>query len=267
VTGVFAVPEEFSVPVGGAVISGEQRGAIPRLVFVHGMAGERHDWDRLLAWLPSDLTYLRYDLRGFGRSTAQEGVAFSHSDDLLAVLDARGVLAAGIVGLSMGGGIALNFALNHPRRVSRLILISPWMIGWEASHEWKTLWRAVAAAAQAGEMALARERWLRHPMFALVREDEELAAELCRSIEGYHGRQWIADDQRAEFPDIERLHTLAMPTLVLTGEHDLPDVRLIAQTIVAAAPDASRVDYAGAGHMVHLERASQAAATIGRFIA
>lgn len=253
----------FTVAVEGAVISGEAEGAGSPLIFVHGMAGERHDWDRLVAALPAELATLRYDLRDFGTSKAQDGTEFSHSDDLLAVMDARGInRAAALVGLSMGGGIALNFALNHPERVSRLVLISPAMTGWEWSNEWKTLWRGVAGAARAGDLPLARQRWFDHPMFAVLREDPALADELRRSIDDYHGRQWIRDWQRDELPDIDRLHTLAMPCLLLSGERDVADLRLIADVLEAAAPDVRRIDYADAGHMLHIERTAEVAAAV-----
>lgn len=255
----------FTVAVEGAVISGETDGAGSPLIFVHGMAGERHDWDRLVAALPAELATLRYDLRGFGRSAAQDAAEFSHSDDLLAVMDARGIDRTTLVGLSMGGGIALNFALSHPERVLRLVLISPAMTGWEWSDEWKALWRGVADAARAGDLALARQRWFDHPMFVVLREDPALASELRRSIDGYHGRQWIRDRQRDELPDIDRLRTLAMPCMLLTGECDVADLRLIADVLEATAPDVRRIDYAGAGHMLHVERTAEVAAAMRDF--
>lgn len=251
----------FSVEVEGATLAGETSGEGNPLVLVHGMAGERSDWNRLLAALPADFSTLRYDLRGFGHSAAQEDLAYSHTDDLLALFDTLGIDRAPLLGLSMGGGVALNFALSHPSRVSRLILISPAMVGWEWSDAWKALWRGVSSAARSGDMALARERWWQHPMFAVVRQGEA-AEDLRRAIDAYPGRQWIRDPQRNQLPDVDRLHTLAMPTLLLTGEHDFADLRLIADVIEGAAPDVTRIDHAGAGHMLHLERPNEVAAAI-----
>jgi pimeloyl-ACP methyl ester carboxylesterase len=256
----------FTVPVEGATLSGELRGEGPPLILAHGMAGERHDSDRLVAALPAKLPLLRYDLRGFGQSQAGPGLPYSHTDDLLALFDALDIHCAPLLGLSMGGGVALNFALSHPERVSKLILISPAMIGWEWSDEWKTLWRGVSRAARDGDLALARELWWRHPMFAVIRETEA-GVELRHSIDAYHGRQWFADSQREELPDVDRLHTLAMPTLLLTGEHDVSDIRLIADVIEAAAPDVTRIDYADAGHMLHMERAAEVTEAVTRFLA
>ena len=251
----------FAVEVEGATLAGERTGEGNPLVLIHGMAGDRHEWDRLIAALPAGFPTLRYDLRGFGRSSPLDGQPYSHSDDLLALLDALGIKRAPLLGLSMGGGAALNFALSHPERVSRLILISPAMVGWEWTDEWKALWRDVASAARAGDMALARERWFQHPMFAIARQGDA-AQQLREALEAYHGQQWVRDFQRDELPDIDRLHQLAAPTLLLSGEHDFADLRLIADVIEAAAPGVTRVDYAGAGHMLHLERPVEVAAAI-----
>src|SRR5262245_57039639 len=141
----------FTVQVEGATLAGERSGEGAPLVLLHGMAGERQDWNRLLAALPADMATLRYDLRGFGQSTSDDR-EYSHSDDLLALFDAQGIDRAPLLGLSMGGGVALNFALSHPERVSRLILISPAMVGWEWSDAWKDLWRGVSRAARDGDM-------------------------------------------------------------------------------------------------------------------
>lgn len=255
----------FTVAVDGAALSGEAKGAGSPLVFVHGIAGDRREWDRLMAALPPDLATVRYDLRGFGASTAEDA-EFSHTEDLLGLLDALGIGRAPILGLSMGGGVALNFALSHPERVSRLILISPWLVGWEASDEWKGLWGKVAEAARSGDMALARRRWLDHPMFAAMRRDPQAADEFRQALEAYGGQQWIADPQRSELPDIDRLHRLAVPALLLTGELDHPELRLIADMIEAAAPGVRRIDFSDAGHMLHVERTAAVAGAIGEFI-
>jgi 2-succinyl-6-hydroxy-2,4-cyclohexadiene-1-carboxylate synthase len=254
----------FTVAVEGAVLTGERRGSGPPLVFLHGMGGTRHDWDRVIAALPADRAILRYDLRGFGQSTAEEGVLFSHTDDLLAVLDTERIEDATLIGLSMGGGVALNFALSRPRRTRGLVLVSPAMVGWEWSDAWKAIWRSVAEAARAGDLVLARERWWQHPMFAAARESE-CAAELRRGIEAFAGRQWVHDDQRDELPDVERLHELAVPTLLLTGGRDAEDIRLIAEVIAGAAPNVTRIDFAAAGHVLNFERPKEVAEAIEKF--
>jgi len=259
------VTRRFTVEVPDGVLAGERRGTGPPLIFVHGMAGDRHEWDRLWDGLPSDASLLRYDLRGFGESCGEEGASFSHSDDLLALMDDQAIDRAVLAGLSMGGAIALNFALSHPERLTHLVLISPALVGWEWSDEWRAIWREVATAARAGNMDLARERWWMHPMFAGTR-DSDAAGELRKAIEAFPGRQWVQDDQRSELPDVDRLHELAVPTLLLTGELDVPDIRLIADLIENAAPSVTRIDLPGAGHMLHLERTEAVTRLLANFL-
>lgn len=255
------MPGAFSLAGEGAVISGETRGENPALVLLHGLGGSRATWDRVVAALPPDLPLLRYDLRGFGASSMDVDVEFSHADDLLAVLDSQGIEKATVVGLSLGGATAINFAIDHPGRVERLIAVSPAMVAWEWSEDWRERWRAISRAARAGNMAEARKLWWEHPLFATTRTSDA-AEELRRSIDAYSGRVWVKDPQRRAVPDAERLHMIKAPTLLLTGELDRPDFRLIADLLEGTVPGIRRVDYPGAGHMLPLERATEVAAAI-----
>ena len=115
------------------------------------------------------------------------------------------------------------------------------MIGWRWSRDWRTRWRDVAALVRAGDIDAARSLWWAHPMFDAVRETSG-AGDLREALDRYHGRQWLGDDQRPELPDIERLHTLRTPTVLLSGGRDVEDMRLIADTISAAAPNVERID-------------------------
>ena len=109
------------------------------MVLVHGMAGDRSDW---MCWsgtarrLPLLLVRPAW-LRGVHRAGRRE---FSHSDDLIAVLDAQGIDRTVLVGVSMGGAIVVNTALNHPDRVSGLVLISPALTAWRWSRDWRARW-------------------------------------------------------------------------------------------------------------------------------
>lgn len=255
------MPGAFSVAVEGATICGETRGESPALVLLHGLGGSRATWDRVVAALPPDLALLRYDLRGFGASSMDEEVEFSHADDLLAVLDSQGIGKATVVGLSLGGATAINFAIGHPERVERLIVVSPALVGWEWSEEWRERWRAISRAARGGDMAEARRLWWEHPLFETTRASDA-ADELRRSIDAYSGRVWVKDPQRRAMPDVERLHLVEAPALLLTGELDLPDFRLIADLLEASVPGIARADFEGAGHMLPLERAEEVAAAL-----
>lgn len=258
----------FALDVPGGRLEGEAddhfgHGAAG-LVLVHGFGGSRAMWDRVRAALPAALPVLRYDLRGFGGSTGEPGVSFSHADDLLRVMDAQGIERVTVAGLSLGGGVAAHFALEYPDRIARLCLVSPMLMGWDWSDDWRDRWRAISRAAKAGDIDKARALWWGHPLFDPVR-DTTAGAELRAEIDRFPGRQWVRDDQAPVLPDVERLHALACPVLLLSGGLDLPDFLLMADAVAASAPQVRRVDYPDAGHMLPLERPAEVARELAAF--
>lgn len=256
----------FSIGIGDATLAGERRGSEGTpLVLIHGFGGSRRDWEAVTAALPPTLPLIAYDQRGFGDSTNEPGVAYSHSDDLLTLLDTLEVQRVHLCGMSLGGSTALNFALDYPERVGKLVLVSPLMVGWSWTSGWIERWKQIGRAARAGDMAAARELWWQHPLFDSARVGDAAPA-LRASIEAFHGRQWVQDDQRPELPDVDRLTALAVPTLLLTGALDIEDFRLIGALIKATAPDVIRIDHADAGHMLNFEIPGTIAGDIASFL-
>src|SRR5919202_4219492 len=88
-------------------------------------------WVHQLPMLEPELTVVRIDQRGFGRSPLPSG-RFSHVDDVVSVLDELGLARATVVGASFGGRVALELAGAHPERVVRLVLVAPGLGG----HDW-----------------------------------------------------------------------------------------------------------------------------------
>ncbi|TCM15010.1 2-succinyl-6-hydroxy-2,4-cyclohexadiene-1-carboxylate synthase [Novosphingobium sp. PhB165] len=252
---------------GGALVGVRREGTGTPLVLAHGFGGSRHDWEPVIAALPPDLPLIAYDARGFGESPGEPGVPFSHADDLLALLDALDVERADLCGISMGGGNVLHFALDHPERVRRLVLVSPLMLGWSWSSDWIDRWKTMGRAARAEDFGTARDLWWHHPLFDSTREVPEAAAHLRQSIAAFPGRQWAQDDQRPELPEVDRLTSLSVPTLLLTGARDTEDFRLISDLIAATGRDVTRIDHADAGHLLNLEIPATLAGEIVEFLA
>jgi pimeloyl-ACP methyl ester carboxylesterase len=236
----------------GADLRVEMRDGPSPTIFVHGFGGDLQSWDPLWALLPSGRGYVRYDLRGFGGSSALSNAWFHHADDLLNLLDALRIERCNLVGVSMGGSVALNFALSHPKRVQLVGLISPGLMAWEWSDEWQALWKPIVTAARSGDMIRAKAQWLAHPLFSTTRVSNA-AGVLQDEVSRFAGRQWIEDRQAPALPDLERLHELKRNVLLLTGTADFADFHLIADLIEAAIPTVTRHDAADLGHLLHIE--------------
>lgn len=233
----------------------EVAGSGDPVVFIHGFGLDRRVWDDQVAALAQGWQVVRYDERGFGQSTVPTQARYAHADDLKCLLDHLGIARACIVGLSMGGGIAVNFALSWPGMVRALVLIDPALIGYRWSDEWRSMWQAIEAEGAQNGAAAANERWFQHPLFAPAREMPETAARLKQMITDYSGWHWINRDRqrRIDPPDMLRLDQIAVPTRILIGARDLPDFHAIARTLQAHIPNAQTVVMPRAGHLANLE--------------
>jgi pimeloyl-ACP methyl ester carboxylesterase len=134
------------IPVAdGSHIWAERSGDGPALVPLHGSVHDSRLWNGVFAELTRHHTVVRYDARGLGRLSPPTA-PFRYEDDLLAVLDRFGFQAAGLVGLRMGGEVALDFALEHPERVRSLTLIAASADGheWPRALRWTSTSRRIA---------------------------------------------------------------------------------------------------------------------------
>jgi 3-oxoadipate enol-lactonase len=120
-----------NVDIGGASLYYEVTGAGSPVVLLHGLNLDHHVWDAQVAPLAHAHTVVRYDLRGAGRST--DGVGYRirprHAEDLKALLDHLELVRVSLLGLSLGGGAAIDFAIAYPNAVRALILVSPLLEG------------------------------------------------------------------------------------------------------------------------------------------
>jgi 3-oxoadipate enol-lactonase len=234
-------------------------GAGEPVVLIHGHSVDRRMWPaQWLALRAAGLRVIRYDVRGHGRSSAPDsGYTWPvYAADLRALLDALGVAAAHLVGFSMGGGIALQFALDHPARARSLALIDAAVPGFAYSADFADTIEALVAAVRAeGWRAAAERLWLPHPLFDGLRRHPATFQAVRQLVLDFPARDYLIDQPEPEGPEAtDRLAELRAPVLVLVGAEDLPDFRLAAELVAANAPHAHMVVVPGAGHMLPLER-------------
>lgn len=223
------------------------------VVFLHGFGLDSSMWDP--QWQPFAARYgaIRYDLRGYGRSGLPAG-PYSHTDDLAALLEALGVESAHLVGLSMGGRIALRVAVREPALVRSLTLVDTALDGHGWSEDWLARWRRMADAAKQGDGAGARRLWWEHPLFDPARERADAAELLQTMISRYSGWHWRHQDPDLDYSaSAPRMAAISIPTLIVVGGRDLPDFQAIARRVAAEMPNAMLREIAEAGHMANME--------------
>jgi 3-oxoadipate enol-lactonase len=234
----------------------EVAGEGPALVLIPGFTLDTRMWDDQVAAFTAGHRVIRYDLRGAGKSSPPSD-SYAFHDDLKALLDALGVAKAHILGLSLGGAIAVDFALSYPEDVLSLILVDTSALGGYPWHAELDAWfTGISAAAAQGDLAGAKELWLATGWFTPAMSKPAVARKLREIAADYSGWHFLNKNpvKRASPPANERLGTIAVPTLVMVGELDLAFYNLpIADRLAGAIPGARKVVLPGVGHMANME--------------
>jgi pimeloyl-ACP methyl ester carboxylesterase len=221
---------EFSVSVDGTTLWGQRwAAAAPTVVFLHAGVADQRCWYDVIDALDGGIDAVTYDRRGYGRSTLGEQ-DFRHLDDLAAVIDAIGAGPLVLVGNSMGGELALDFALAAPERVSAMLLIAPAVSGApEAEHIDPAtmvladrLERAEADGDKDQVSRLEAWLWLDGPGVPEGRVSgapRRLAEEMSRQVLAHGAPEGSGSSGLDAWSQLASIRT---PTLVVAGELDVP---------------------------------------------
>lgn len=239
--------------------------ANPPLVFLHGFLGRGTDWLRIAEQFSGEYFCLLPDLPGHGENLpvtpgASPPLSFDTLNaDLLCLLDALALPKIHLVGYSMGGRVALSFALHHPARVVSLTLESaspgltdPRERGTRAGEDDR---RADAILSEGVEAFV--EKWYTLPLFRSLENHPQTRAEIIARRKA-NDPAGVAQAVRALSPGRQpaawdQLPRLAMPVSVVVGALDEKYVA-IGQQMVALLPEARLHIVPKAGHTVHLEQ-------------
>ncbi|HLO18417.1 MAG TPA: alpha/beta hydrolase, partial [Anaerolineales bacterium] len=145
------------VNIDGAKIYYETAGKGIPFVMIHAGVADSRQWNNEFAFFARDYQVLRYDMRGYGKSEPVDG-EFSHMSDLVSLLNALNIQEPLIMmGCSMGGGLAMDFALAHPPRVKALIMVGSGPSGLELDVPRPAKFAEVEKAFEAGDLDLVAE--------------------------------------------------------------------------------------------------------------
>ncbi|HEU5011037.1 MAG TPA: alpha/beta fold hydrolase [Roseiflexaceae bacterium] len=243
--------------VNGARLYYEAAGEGHPLVLIHAGICDSRMWDEQVVVFAPHFRVIRYDVRGFGRSRMPDG-PFAQHQDLHALLACLEVKRAHIIGVSMACTIALEFALAYPDMVSSLVLVAAG-IDDEPSDLLRQRWQAIEAAIKAGDRARAVELELRLWVDGRGRTPEQVdrqVRELVRAMNtgNFANEKEHAESQHLDPPASARLGEIHVPTLIVYGDLDVPDVLESADMLVNGIAGAQKVVMPGTAHLPSLEQ-------------
>lgn len=246
-----------TLPINGVDLAFDEAGSGPPLLLIHAGIVDRRMWDDVLPALAERFRVIRFDLRGYGDTPLPSG-AFSYGADVVELLRALGIQRCSIVGVSMGGHVAIDVAIAHPELVDRLIVVASGIDGWEHGAGMRALWAEEEAAWDRGdldEVAWINVRgWLDGPSRgpdAVPGELRQRVFEMQRRALDYDNDDakggWLAESRRARLGDVRA------PTLVLVGELDQPDFGEIGRVLATEIPGARFQELPGVAHLPPME--------------
>lgn len=244
--------ESREVAVEGGSVFCEVVGTGSPLVLSHDGLLHRETWDAQFTSLSDAHRVVRWDRRGYG-SSAGPTAEYSSVDDLVCVVESVADGSAVLVGCSYGALISLHCALDRSDLVSGLVLVGPIVSGLDLSEHLFSrggLWSSNYAAPDA-QIAYWSEvdRWFVAPENTSARQRvADLLAANPHNLEPNLSLE--RSPQPAALP---RLGQIAVPTLIIVGEHDIPDVHAHAGALQAGLRGAHRLVLTGSGHIPQFE--------------
>ena len=240
----------------------EQAGEGSPVVLLHEGIGDSRMWEPQWAAYAGRFRVVRFDMRGFGQSPPAVGT-FSLTGDLVELLDGLELGPAALIGMSLGGSVAMEATIARPDLVSRLVLVGPGLRGFEMTDETKAGWAEEEAALERGDDEEAVEINMRMWVDGPSRLPDQVDPELRRKV-GEMQRRAIdiwrdAGEEEGEHKPLvedwgDRLAEISVPTLILVGELDRPEMHEIADRLEAEIPNTRRETIVGTAHVPNMER-------------
>jgi pimeloyl-ACP methyl ester carboxylesterase len=269
-------PEVGFAEVNGTQLYYETLGQGHPLVLIHGGYMDRRMWDDQFHAFAKQYRVIRYDVRGFGQSELP-GVPYADRQDLYALLNHLGVEKTYLLGLSLGGMIALDFTLDYPKMVDALILVGSPVPGFplqllyteEQLEHLQARWAAFKKASQQRNRAAMVEALMQDPTL-VPSPNYPAVRERVRNNLSEYSFVWVLDPapkQDLDPPAYERLAEIQVPTLIIMGAQD--DARLFkdAEKLEKDIAGSSRVTIAETHHMPNMERPEEFNSIVLDFLA
>jgi pimeloyl-ACP methyl ester carboxylesterase len=260
--------------IAGARLYYEMAGAGQPFVMIHAGVADSRQWNNEFASFAGQFRVVRYDMRGFGKSEPAPG-EYSNMGDLTTLLDHLQIQEPLVLmGCSMGGRLAIDFALAHPSSVKALVIVDSGPSGLELDVPSSPKFKEVEQADQSGDIDRVAELeiqiWFDGEGRTSQQVDQDmrrLAYEMNHTALEHDARQLGKSLPDTQTPAAGRLQELEIPALVIVGAHDTPYSLAAADYMVEKMPLARKVIIEDAAHLPNMDQPVAFQSVVRTFLA
>lgn len=251
------------VLVDGGKLFYELAGSGKNIVLLHDGMVNREIWDEQFPVLSKTYRVVRYDRRGYGKSSDPE-MKYSHIDDLNKLLIQLKIDKAIIFGMSSGGRLAIDFTLTYPEKVTGLVLVGAVVSGFGYTSHMITRGGHFDPK-KITDPVKVNEYYIKDDPYEIYSENTA-AKEKVMKLLPFLARQNRVPTQPAAKVAVRSLSEIKVPALILVGEFDIPDVHAHAGVINAGIVYSKREIIAQSGHLIPIEQPALFNETVMNFL-
>lgn len=244
--------------VSGGRLFYEVAGQGHPLVLNHEGIADSRMYDDQFGVFAERYMVIRYDMRGFGRSSLPTE-PFSPSDDLYALLRFLNIEKTHVLGMSMGGATSIDFTIAHPEMASALVLAGSALSGYNAPDDASDpRWKDYEEAAKAGDIARLADLAVQVWVVGDGRTPDQVNPVVRQRIHEMeaHNLSLGADEnlmRELNPPAIGRLGEIHVPTLVIVGDCDVSGIQKTANLLASGIPGAKKIVMRDTAHVPNME--------------
>jgi pimeloyl-ACP methyl ester carboxylesterase len=253
------------VAVEGGKLYYEDCGIGPdAVILIHDGIAHSAVWDDVWPAFCKRFHTVRYDRRGYGRSPAST-TWYTEMEDLATLLRDRKISHAILVGSSHGGELSIDFALQYPGLVRELVLVGAVVSGLPYTDHFLNRGMGNSQPFEKNDVAGGLANWAKD-RYLLAAGHDGAKKRLLDLLTGNPQDMTHSDYARPTQAALPRLREIRVPTLILVGDADIPDVHAHAGAIEAGIPGSRRVIITDAGHLMYLEKPEEFSRMVIHFI-
>lgn len=240
----------------------EMEGKGDTLVLCHAGFVDSRMWDGQYDSFTKHYRVIRFDMLGFGKSDPATGPV-SRRQDLYNLLQKLGIDRANLLGCSMGAEMIIDFTLEHPEMVSSLVIISGTPGGFEMQGEPPSEIIEMLQAIEKGDLERVSELQIHLWVDGIYRRPKQVDPDVCqRAAEmnriAVRNGTWAKADSHPlnplNPPAVERLAEISVPTLVIVGSLDHPEVLKAADLLANRVRGAKKIILSDCAHVPNMEK-------------